>query len=371
MLLDGGGLFLHRGFLDALKAETIMEAYGLYDYDLINVSNLDFLFSRPFLLDQAASHGLNLLSANTVDAASGGHLFARTALLTRNGVTIGVTGVVGSKYQFTLDEWLAPDQQVRLTDETTALAECVAMLRPQADLVVVLASTGVDAAKNLARQVDGIDLIICAHNAELIDDPLCVNGTWLVKAGSLGQFIGHVTLRLDTAGQIAAITHEAVILDREVPESPAMLPVIDRYHLRLADYQDLLIKRDQLPPAEGGAYIGAAACARCHLHESGRWRLTGHADAWRALTERNQHYNPECIGCHITGYGYLGGFDLPGTTPEMVNIQCEMCHGPGLLHQQQPGTGYGAVDQNRCLPCHTEEHSPAFAYDQYYPRIAH
>lgn len=39
--------------------------------------------------------------------------------------------------------------------------------------------------------------------------------------------------------------------------------------------------------------------------------------------------DPNCVGCHTTGYGQPGGFVSLAKTPTLVGIQCEACHGPG------------------------------------------
>ena len=64
--------------------------------------------------------------------------------------------------------------------------------------------------------------------------------------------------------------------------------------------------------------------------------------AFSSLIVKNQDYNPECVICHVTGFGYTGGFKRPDQSQDRANVQCEMCHGAGAEHAAQPAPGYGA-----------------------------
>jgi hypothetical protein len=85
----------------------------------------------------------------------------------------------------------------------------------------------------------------------------------------------------------------------------------------------------------------------------------------------NQDYNPECVSCHVTGFGYIGGFLRPDHTPEMTGVQCEMCHVAGAEHAAYPQPGFGQISPLACINCHTSDKSPNFDYVTYYTRVAH
>ncbi len=148
--------------------------------------------------------------------------------------------------------------------------------------------------------------------------------------------------------------------------------VLSNYYACLEDFKDILLDIEQSDPPEGGSYTGYALCKQCHPEQTDQWLDTFHAQAFESLRERGQDYNPECIPCHTTGFGYRGGFIMPELTSEMEGVQCEMCHGAGAEHSENPMLPLEVVSEETCTDqCHTPEQSPDFDYPTYYQRVVH
>jgi len=86
------------------------------------------------------------------------------------------------------------------------------------------------------------------------------------------------------------------------------------------------------PPANQ-EYTGAKRCASCHFEEYMQWSKTAHAKAFELLPAQYQK-NPECVKCHVTGFGEPSGFKDVATTAALKGITCESCHGPGSEHER-------------------------------------
>lgn len=123
------------------------------------------------------------------------------------------------------------------------------------------------------------------------------------------------------------------------------------------------------PPAAAGKphFVGSAACEKCHKPAVTFWQKTRHAQSWKTLVDAGKQYNYDCIGCHVTGWQLDGG-SLLGTVEKqgLVNVQCEVCHGPGSRHVEEQGlddpkTIARAPANDLCRGrCHTKEHSDTF-----------
>ena len=55
-----------------------------------------------------------------------------------------------------------------------------------------------------------------------------------------------------------------------------------------------------------------------------------------------------------------------------MNVQCEMCHGPGSAHIKTPlqVNMLRRPPEKLCITCHDEEHSD-FDMKKYYPKVKH
>ena len=96
-------------------------------------------------------------------------------------------------------------------------------------------------------------------------------------------------------------------------------------------------------------YVGVELCRMCHIPHFESWSETKMSKAFDLLKPNvrsdakkkagidpkiDYTNNPACIMCHTTGFGRPGGFVSIEKTPEMANVQCETCHGPGSIYTQ-------------------------------------
>jgi len=128
------------------------------------------------------------------------------------------------------------------------------------------------------------------------------------------------------------------------------------------------------PPAEPDAptYVGTTACASCHKAAVEFWKGSRHAHAWKTLVDVDKQYNLDCIGCHVTGWQKPGGVNLASAEKRgLVDVQCEVCHGPGSKHVAAAGMEDKSSlvrrpNERFCSDnCHTQEHSDTFSWVPY------
>ncbi|MDT8340954.1 MAG: cytochrome c3 family protein [Longimicrobiales bacterium] len=115
------------------------------------------------------------------------------------------------------------------------------------------------------------------------------------------------------------------------------------------------------------ANAGLPTCGNCHIGQNSKWQGTAHAHAWATLQESGSAQK-FCEGCHTVG---ANGNAVTETNvgwtatddERYLDVQCESCHGPGLLHVTNPDATQplasilvGVGFTNGCGECHQGAH---------------
>jgi hypothetical protein len=156
---------------------------------------------------------------------------------------------------------------------------------------------------------------------------------------------------------------------RSVPRDPTVADALRRLDRRIgaANLEAARAQAQPAAPSDVPRYVGRDACAKCHKPAVDFWKHTVHASAWKTLTAVDKQYNYDCTGCHVTGWQKPGGATLATVEKRaLVDVQCEVCHGPASKHVAEAG-----LDDPKTLTlrpsdgfcadnCHTKEHSDTF-----------
>jgi hypothetical protein len=119
----------------------------------------------------------------------------------------------------------------------------------------------------------------------------------------------------------------------------------------------------------GGGYVGSASCKECHKRQYETFTsLSRKSRSFESVDRMKAGLTPQeierCYSCHCTGYGRPTGFVSPDKTPELKDVGCEACHGPGKLHCQTMEKAHivKTVTIDVCEKCHSSELVKSFRY---------
>lgn len=164
-------------------------------------------------------------------------------------------------------------------------------------------------------------------------------------------------------------------------EDPTVKSIILAHRHDVQERDVLAMLAEQRPTKNGATYLGSKACSDCHFEAYEKWEDTRHFRAWDTLEEAENdptRYGwpvtayPDCVSCHVVGYGEVSGFRSMEQTPLLGSVGCEACHGPGSAHVASPArVKMGPVGPEGCVGCHDFEQTPDFDYAELWEHIKH
>jgi 5'-nucleotidase/UDP-sugar diphosphatase len=238
LLVDAGDLLTGPAVSTLTRGAAPFDLLDAMGYDAMDIGNHEFDNSVPRLEELIWSTSVPVLSANIYWRGTDRRFARPYVLVRRGGVRIAIIGVIGADAaQVTLP---AQVRDLEFHDPAHEIRPLVEELRPDADLVVVLAHEGktgpmqadaeahpelqrdFDTDIRLAAAVPGIDVLVGGHAHRGIDPPYRepTHGTIIVQTYGHTTTLGVLDLTLKTTGKGIASYEgrlERVWSDREKP----------------------------------------------------------------------------------------------------------------------------------------------------------
>jgi len=252
LLVDGGDFSMGSLFQTAYTTSALelcamgamgydAAAFGNHEYDyrpgglasMLNAAAdsggpLPALVEANYLPPQAGEAGYDEQAQEVWDAFEKYGVSAWTHL-ERGGIHYVIFGLTGID-----SDACAPMSGMVLYDpvETArqlveeARAECLSSYGVE-PLVVCLSHSGTDGKGKgedyeLAKKVEGIDLIVSGHTHTCLEEPIEVNGTYIVSCGEYTKNLGAVTLNYTPGEGVSLAEYTLIPLDDTVAEDPGM-----------------------------------------------------------------------------------------------------------------------------------------------------
>lgn len=193
----------------------------LMDYDALNLGESELRFGRAFLDEQREKAGFPFLSANLVDHRSGKRLYEAYVIKQAGHLKVGIIGLVSP----------APHQGSELVaqDPSSTLNNILPKVKEEAHIIVLLTHMNRAEAVELAEELDGINVIVVAHEGKLATRPIEVEDMLIVQGGARGMYVGCLQITADTSGRTIGYRGEIGVLNEQVGDDPQMLELLARH----------------------------------------------------------------------------------------------------------------------------------------------
>lgn len=358
--VDLGDIPQERGPQKLLKYVTSMEALKRLDYTAVGIGEKE---SNLPLIEALAGFALNnevkgvyqpphVLSGNLLQRAN--NFPGAEAVAFGGGINgiprIGVTSVLASSV---VQQIVNPGVQFDAPEK--ALPSLLAELQKgKADFKVLLLQGSDNEAKQIAAKQPGFQVIQhLSQEEEPPENPTWMNSTMLVTVGHKGRYVGLVGVYAgNNPGLPFELYYQLLRIGPEYKTPPgkdADNPILGL----LEEYARKVQKGDGTTPYlqmytqtkhpiqihqeySKATYIGSDKCQSCHEHAYAVWSKSKHARAFQTLVDAKRpslrQFDGECVVCHVTGFEYNSGYRNESDTPNLKNVGCESCHGPGSEH---------------------------------------
>ncbi len=360
-LISSGGLLAINSADDRIMNKYILKGIDKLDYDAIGVQKRDLTFGPQLLLGES----LPWVASNRSDDR-----FKASRPVSRQNITLHFFS------------WLRPDskQLQQMQGTQTNPQQSMAMMlkdieqaKGKGHLVVLLTSQSLKEI-NKTIPLDHIDILLIKSAYEVYGQAQKMGKTLILQPGSRGMRLGHVDLVYEK-NEIKTFKHKVIELPTSIPEATNYASWYDAYNAELKRNYLKHVEVRKATETGKSPYAGAEKCKTCHQAAYQSWQKSQHAHAYASLEKVNKSYDPNCIGCHTVGFEKSGGFIDELVTEQLMNVQCESCHGASNNHVasngKKPVVNKDWSKEKMCKQCHVGSHSPLFKVDQYWPRLSH
>ena len=415
---------------EKIKANAIIESYGMMDYDAVGISAYDLAAGIEFLQEAGKNSKFPWLSANILDAATNKPIFQPAITKTLGPVKIGIIGITNPAANNTKEKGftITPWQQI--------LPNLVKEMSASCDMLILLSSLSNTSNHQIAKEVEGIHLIL--QTARRNQPTQKVQNTLIASTGQKGKYIGELSInwqpsktwclskkvqlstlqqRLDQINwrlkrlkrkgipdkevkdprllknyqnlvatkeqlsnqiesmknspdeEVCTYTNRFIALEKKIIEQPEVQEVLDRARTAI---NQLGQKRAKAAPQKPSLYLGWQRCAECHPAQEKAWLKSSHAHSYQTLVAKKQQFNINCLPCHVTGITATNEHQAFSLPKEYQQVGCEACHGAGTEHAKTKGKRPIPAphpEATVCLNCHTPEHSDDFNYERDIHRV--
>ena len=194
--------------------------------DAMTAGNHDFNYGSAQLEKLAKQLKFPLLDANVIRKSNGKLLFKPYKIFKLNGIKIGVFGLSTPETAFKTNPKNV--KTVEFLNPVEVSKEMIKQLRPKCDVLIAVMHMGVDASseftsERIARETDGIDLIVDGHSHTALTEGLRIKDTLIVQTGWHEYRLGKATIEVENH---KIISKRAELLDAE--EVKAICPKPDK-----------------------------------------------------------------------------------------------------------------------------------------------
>lgn len=197
------------------KGACVVPVINRMGVELMTPGNWEYGFGPEVLRERVGEMSFPVIACNAERAATGEREFTPSLVKELGGLRVGFIGLTSPIVTQTMPKKFG--EGLRIGDGTDTLPRCIAKLRREekVDLIVVVSHIGFPQEVNIAKEIEGIDVLLSSHTHNRLATPVRVGKTLLIQSGFDGSFLGRLDVKVRD-GQVCDFKHELIELKEEI-----------------------------------------------------------------------------------------------------------------------------------------------------------
>lgn len=302
LVVDAGDIVQGTLYFHLYKGEVEQKVLNALGYDIQILGNHEFDNGMDALRTMLAQAKPTLLATNydlTESVLNG--LFQPWIIKEYGGKKVGILAInLNPKGMVAEGNY----DGVKFLPWKETTQRTVDMLRKEegCDYVIAVTHIGYNASKEnpelfgdvqVAEQTNGIDLIIGGHSHTLLDQVTRIGSTTIVQCGRYGQYLGEITMNLNTGD----ITEKLILMDSRLDgkRSERLMQMLEPYRAGVDSLYNIEVARLEGPKPLNGRTIALQNFAADFVLERGRELAEGVEGAISNKGGLRKTWNPGVI----------------------------------------------------------------------------
>ncbi|AFS79678.1 bifunctional UDP-sugar hydrolase/5'-nucleotidase periplasmic precursor UshA [Gottschalkia acidurici 9a] len=221
MILDAGDTLHGLPIIGISKGEAMIDIMNTVNYNAMVPGNHDFNYGKDRLLELSKKANFPIIATN-IYKEDGERLFSPYVIKEIDGIRLGIFGLSTPETLYKTNPRNVEGLEIKSPIEEARKIIKELKYKEEVDVVIALTHLGMDKSTEsqnrsdeLAKQVDGIDIIIDGHSHTTLEQGKKVNDTLIVQTGEYTKNIGTINIKIDKSNGKKKIVSQGKLITKE------------------------------------------------------------------------------------------------------------------------------------------------------------
>jgi 2',3'-cyclic-nucleotide 2'-phosphodiesterase (5'-nucleotidase family) len=240
LVLNAGDLVQGSPVSTIFRGLPVYEIANLFGFDAATLGNHEFDYGWQIIPRYLKTARYPVVVSNLVDGAGKRMTDKPYVILNAAGLRVAVIGALTADLPTLTTPKMRGDWRILPVVDT--VRRYVAEVRPQADLIVLLAHLSPAEETEALHQLDEVSVIVSGHAHKGLEAPIPYRGRVLVRVNAYGAEFGRLDLKVDTAAKrMVSYEHKRIPVDAATPPSERVATLVAKWEAEVAKIVDVPI----------------------------------------------------------------------------------------------------------------------------------